>query len=402
MGEPDKLVDSIEYDSCTWDSSFTLQSSSINSISFRNCKAPYCSSGNAKSFYAAACDFDYWDSGALYGRGRSRVLVGCRIGSCGDQTPFPLSTYSALLRVYSPVATYANGVFTLPKATVDPVWNLTPGQACHWQAPGLGYSGDLGSFYVTRVYDDTTNIYVETTCPLTAVPSWALSMEVVVDGQPAVPVARVRPERQGTITFHDCYGGDNTRRITEATRAGERVGEYFKDTFAGSWRTDGYWYGRGGILKRVRVNVRQSTAIAGSKLEMAFPTHDSTTLVHPSSLLVIFIDLTVKGVRDFTMTALTGKVGADDVKLGTAYDHSGGVVITTLPTDRIVAGHQLDWYTRGINSSSYPPAANPPYLLPIAEVEMWFDGGMYLRPLVAYQGHVSDRVIGAVTGTMYP
>ena len=382
MGEPDKIVDDIAYDSCIWDTQYTFQSSSINKASFRNCRAPRMAAGTVKSFYAEACDFDNWDSGALYGRGRSRVLVGCRVGSTGDYTPFPLSGYASLQVVDGTNVSYANGVFTQLKATADPNWNMTPGQACHWQAPNIGYSGDLGSFYVTRVYDDATNIYIETTCPFAAVPSWSPT------GSPAA--SYVKAEREGGISFIECYGGDGTRRMTEATRAGERNGEYFKDTFVGKWNQAGYWLGRAGILKRIVVDVRQACAVAGSKLEIAVQVANATTLLVADSVtLDIHVDLTIKGRRDFTLTALTGKVGVDAVLLNS-------VSQTTLPANRTTYS-SWNWWTRNILTGSLPA-----YQMPIVEVEMWLDGGMYLRPLVAHAGHEPASVIGAVTGTMHP
>jgi hypothetical protein len=333
--------------------------------------------GTVKSVYAEACDFDYWASGALYGRGRSRVAVGCRFGDVIGAYA-PLIAAGSLLIVDGVDVSYADGVFTLVRADADPnAWNLMPGMALNWQSSAGGFlnafTHDLGTFYVTRIYDDATNIYVETTSPHATVPSWSSG--------------KVLPERSGSISFIECYGGDNTRRMTEATRAGERIGEYFKDIFIGKWSIGGNWRGRGGILTRIVVNVRQATAVGGSKIIFTTGTFTADAIDDPVNLEMDF-DLTIKGKRDFTLDALTGKVGTDDVLLDS-------VSQTELPANRLCSGYTMEWFT------TVNPADHEPSELPIVEVEMYFDGGLYLRPLVAYAGF-DGSAIGAVTGTPYP
>jgi hypothetical protein len=396
-GEPDKLVDSIAYDSCIWEAGYTLQSSSINRISFINCKTPLLSAGSVKELYATACDFGSYGSGQLYGRARVRVLTACRIGST-SYTEYPTAYATAIEVQAAPGSqlTYANGLFTMPKVTANIYANVSPGQALYWAAKNAGFSyypHDLGCMYVTRIYDDVTNIYIETTSPHAAIPSWALYEKAPAGS--GVMIAQIYAERTGHTAFVNCFGGDGARRLSESTKKGEITGEYFKETFIGKCSQSGYWLGRAGKLKRIVVDVKQPLpppGIAGATLELTIGVVTTTAIDDPKPLIII-TDVNVKGRRDYDFTALNGKTTNDAVTLG-------GVAQTALPSNR-TSGYQQTWFFRNFNPAGTTPVFQPSQL-PMIEVEFYFDTGMFLRPLMGMAGQDPAVHIAEITGTMHP
>lgn len=369
-GESDKLVDSISYSSCLFDGATGFQSSSINRVSYRDCKMPHLFRGAAKTVFAANCDMDLFSAGSIYGMGRSAVLIGCCIRDA-SLAAVPLRPFDTGLTVDGVNVIYANGVFSMPRASNNPVWNMIPGMRLNWcVSPSQAFSGDIGSMVVTRCYDDATYLFFETTCPFASVPSWS-------NGQ-------IRMERAGSIQAIDCYGGDDIRRMSESTKLGIRTGGYFKDTFLGQWSQGGYWLGRAGKLTRLVVNVIQATAVATTQLEL-YTNMITTDALNDSKAFDCIIDVTVAGRRDFDLAALTGKETNDAVTLN-------AVAQTELPANRTCIGATFNWLMNHITMADYEPNE-----LPIVEVEMWFDPGIYNRPLPAHLSY-SGAVIAAVTG----
>ena len=370
VNEPDKIVGTIILDGVEVMCQTDLQSSSIDNIILRNCVFHKRLGGGAKFLSIDGCTIGDFGVGVSKGAGNSVEVRNSTISNISYPWPTidtPAITLDGTDHFFS------NGRISILKPAANYV--LIPGQTINLCAtvtgPANTFSGDIGSGYITKVYEDATHVHYDTTLPYTSLPAWANG---------SVRFARVARE-----SYHNISGCDNARRLSAASAKGKRHWEYFEETFCGVTSFNGYWSGRTGVLTRIYFNVVQISPSANTRLILTYGQSLLKTDLSDAQSYVITLDATVAGIRDFTTAALTGKTTNDTVTLG-------GSGQTTLVANRWFTGGTFSWTWQNLIPSNFQA-----YQLPVIVMVQEFDTGDIFRSLIT---SLKDTVSGTLCGVV--
>ena len=371
--EPDKLVGSCLYDSVYMAGSTGFQSSSIDRVTLRDCTiSGQLTAGTAKSILIENCDLASFNpAGATFGVNRYTTVLNSIVHA---MDPAWLGDTGGMVEVTGTDVTFVNGVFRITKTSpMAYQWTAVPGAMVNL-ALGVGnaFSGNTGTGIITGVDEDATYVYLRTTLPYASLPAWASG--------------KVRIQRNGGFAAINSTGCDTVRQSSEAALRGKPPWDFARFTFAGVSAASGYFGRLTGRLTRFYANVIQVSPSANTTLDFAkFDALTASALNDPQNH-IITIDVMVKGIRDFSTTALVGKTTNDKVMLGAA-------VQTSLPADRWFDGGSYFWNYNNLTLSSFQP-----YQLPIIEIVMEFDNGIYRRALIEHDTGANSiaHVIGGI------
>jgi hypothetical protein len=284
------------------------------------------------------------------GMGRSRGIRNCHIHS-SPTINATLYDAALLLAVDGTNVTYANGTFTILKSSnVQESWNCIIGQPIYLTANTDTYSGnvvsDLGAGFVAALREDATYMYIDTTIQFATLPTWFEKVGIL---------------REGAIRFENCTGCDPVNLASEACRRGKSPREYYRYLFMGHFAQGGGWFTHKGLLKSLRLNVRQVSPAANTIMQFQCNVFDHATLAFNGALMFNF-NCNIAGERYITETTATGLQSGDTITLN-------GVAQTYLPLGQIWNG-QSQWYFGNLNPTTFPI-----YQCPIIDLEAEFDLG---------------------------
>jgi hypothetical protein len=372
--EPDKLVEHMSFDQCTFDLDFPLTSSSLDQVSFRDCVFRGTTTlGTAKYIHAENCRFDgQLLLGGQYGLNRKTRFVNCRATNVSPASFMTAFGGSTLAIDGGTNVLYSNGQFRVLKAySQQHNWLVVPGQQICLTGTGGMFPGDMGVGWVTSVTDDATYRYITTTLPHTSLPSWTNNAALI--------------RRTGELHIVNCSGHEVFRNGSDAEAAGLPPYQYKRLLFAGTTSTSGNWANLYyGILRRARVNVLKVSPSANTKLNLYNNTARLTTDLTDPLQLRVRIDVNTLGVRDWSIAGVV-KLGTDDLQVNSV---SQGSWVTT----RILGG-TWQWSYENLTPGSWSD-----YQLPVVEVELEFDTGMWGKSIPIYQDPSGGTIFATVGG----
>lgn len=366
VSEPDKLVESLICERTIFRLGISHQSSSINKAIFRSCKmtGPF-NPGLVKTVYAEGCEINTLAEGGIYGVNSKVTLDTCTVHST-TATALQL-TSTSLIVIDGTNFAYANGRFTILKSAAGAeAFSPVPGSMFYFAGPGDIYPGNIGVGIVTKITEDSTHRFIDTTFPSAATPSWS--------------TGKIALERSGEFHAINCDGCDTIRLASEAERDGRAPWEHRRFVWAGTTAITGTLGGLAGELTRFYANVIKASPQANTRLIFtAFQQRTMSAMDDPLTA-VITLDATVSGVRDFTQLALTGKTANDTVTLG-------GAGQTTLMLNRWVTGQSWDY-------TNLTPANYSDYQLPIIEIKLEFNTGLWRKPIPVAKDSIGNVICG--------
>jgi hypothetical protein len=380
FNEPDKLVTTCLFDNVWLKNELRFQSSSIDHVTVRNCRVDgVLASGMAKNVLIENCDIRYFSEGVAgqpYGVGRRTTILGGRIRGMG-----PTGLPGAAITIDGTNISFANGTFALLKASANLAqWGIVPGTLVNLTAPVFGHSGDLGTGVVTRIYEDATKLYIETSLPYGSLPGWA-------DG-------KVTFKLNGRFTALNVTGCRDVEKASAACALGKHPSEYHEMLILNPASNGGNDVpDKFGTLVRARFDVIQASSIAGALVRFGSSRMPLTATMAAGSdkQMEIAIDCMVKGSRDFTTTTLTGKTTNDYVKI-MDMDYTNVINLTALPADRWCIGGF--YYAFGIDAALYAA-----WQLPILRVRWEFDQGLWTQILLS-ETDASGTIITDLVGQL--
>lgn len=385
QGEPDKMVGSILYQGISWNSGgrLSFQSSSIDRVRIVDSVFNgYLQTGSAKHVTIENCDASAMAIGGdLYGFNRSVSIRNSRAAQCTwVNDDIGINAPSNQLVVDGTNVTFSNGTFAVLKPIgARYVWNIIPGQVINLAAniAGIGgatYSGDVGNGIVVAVREDSTRVFIDTTLPFAALPSWCTA-------------GQVRIFKTGEVVIGGCSGSDALRTQSEASRIGKSTRSFFRYRFMGHYARSGGWWFHVGVVKAVRVNIRSPAPTAGLFYFQSYNAFDATTLTS-SGLLNCAFDMTAVGLREINNTAFVGKKPGDSLVLNS-------VTLTAFPVGMSLFG-QTGWFI------SWDPSTYANYQIPVFDLEVEFYEDMLSAPATAMFDEVTGtpQVIAGVTGNL--
>lgn len=349
QSEPDKLVNTLLVDGAHIKAArFAFQSSSIDCVTIRNCKIDYdLECGPTKQMLVQNCDiygFSEGVAGQPYGTGRSVALDNCRVFI---YTFFDLIANNGVNVIDSNVS-YTNGVFAVLKSGQVYQWGVVPGSVLNITGPGNVFTGVMGNGVVTKIYEDSTKVYFETTLSYASLPAWATGVMLL---------------RNNQFSVRNCTGNDPMVQMSEMTTRGLKLWENFHGyfDFKNNSSLSGSFGAIPGNLLTITVNVLQTTSVGGGifRITVNLLLTAGMTTGTATVPLVLSIDATTAGLRTITQAAWTGKVGSDAMTL------SGGAQ-ATLPTGYIVSSANPSWVSMG---------SPPVFPNPLIEVSYQTDSG---------------------------
>ena len=353
--EPDKLINRCIFDKCKSYGTLNFQSSSVNVVKAIGCDFVQFQSGNAKLVIVDTCKIQSFnDGGYLYGCPRDVIIINSRIAAY--PTPPGLGGFPNYnLTVDGTNSIYANGVFTILDAGAYPnnpvIWNTIVGNEIYLVQTSIsGVPYDKGVGFVTSITDSGSgSVLIATTFPYATLPSFASG---------AIGI-----KKRGRVFVYGSSGCDVIDNLNDSTFNGFLPGQWFRAVLFGAQPSQTIGQPYFGNLLTLTINVRQASTIAGAKL--TFNSFNATTIpaLTGGVTYTIVIDLTVAGLRQFTQSALTGKVGADSVTLNS-------VAQTSLPAVYCPANGALG------TAVNYVPSSYTPAQLPLADYTLTYDYGI--------------------------
>lgn len=350
--EPDKLVNIFRMVDCQSIAGLNYQSP-INVAVHENCRFNQVLVGMAKIARFKSCIIESLNEGGTYGTNLDTTLDDCLVLSANSGSRF--SSYNgSTITVDRTNVLYSNGLFTIPKSGgykyLNPL-SIFPGAVLVFQASGNGnttYPGDIATGFVTKIYDDSNNVYVQTTFSFSSVPSWATGVVLI--------------NRTGRLRVNGCSGCAVIDTATVASQQGLDPWQYDRKVFGGITGTSAnYTIGNQGILRSMTINVIQATSVVSSPRLVLSGYVLGLPALTTKENLVIAIDTSVVANRQLTASGFSNLHSNDRVTLG-------GNSITALPTDQWMI-YPFSWTISGYTPSSYAP-----YQLPVVDVELIYGG----------------------------
>jgi hypothetical protein len=356
----DKLNECVIFDGGETQGSSTPSSSSNDIVIYRNHRLAGGVQSSSKLTSIDGCIVDslYWPPGT-YGVSSGTSVRDSTIRNMrkfpfvGNQNIASPQTVDGTNIIYNAGGTNV-GVFKILKAgtAIGVTGGFIPGVVIAWAFPSFGLAGlpsNIGAGVITSVTGDSTYIYITTTLKDTAPPAWCTANQFVA-------------VRVGRIYVENSTGCDNARSASQACATGNRPWAYQRWFMAGQSGGPGNSDEAFGILTSATINVIQAGP-GGSSLSLSAPVLavDASTMTNAQSYS-INIDLTVTGIRTFTLTALSGKTTNDSVLVA-------GAGQTALPNK---------FLTDGIipSVSGYTPGSTPVYQCPLVDITLVFDTGI--------------------------
>lgn len=378
--EPDKNVGRVHHEKSSWPQSINFQSASFNSVVFDDCVVTG-TNGLGAAGHNVAIRGGYFSNLAVGANasGTSNIII---TGAEITNYKGPAFAGKNLGTIDGTNLQYANGVFKCTKtyAGLNNIMSVTPGSQLYWQpntsTVGLTqmYPGDFGLMTVQQVYQDATYVYYVTNSSFAAQPTWTDGTVYIVGTQ--------------SLLINNSTGCDVIRNYSEACRRGFRATELSKTTYFGTFATSAtLQYPNRGIIKTIRVTVRQTTAIAGAYWQVEIPMYQATAPTTPFDAshpnFRVYIDTSHFGQRIINTTGPTGFLGSDAITWG------GIDSVTAIPANALIGPQIAFWVP--ING----PPTNPLNTLPIVDLEIESDLGM-LGPLTTMYGLSATTIAGVV------
>lgn len=278
------------------------------------------------------------------GANRVMIIEGCNLAVVSNVSNINYILLSNL--------TFSNGTFSIPLASsqLSYVYRFAiPGSKCFFNSNSWY---NLGSpFIITNVYQDSTNLYFDTT--LTSIPTFS-GTGTASPGICQHPAPR--------LTASGNTGNDTAimlSKLSKETPFGSYAHKvYSEDLIQPGTAVVTQPVAQWGILTSLRVNVIRADTGPNGTLAMHPLGHFGANVMLPTNVAGAFdltIDLKTAGVRTITPTTVTGNVGADSI---------------TAPG--------LVWFMQnGLNPwLSASIATNTPVQMPIVEIELVTDQGI--------------------------
>lgn len=300
--QPDKLNSLIRMDNCqiprlhltsSSNDKFWLDGCNISTIDAGIMKSTRITNSNIENFQITSCAF-----GAV----QSLRLGTCQIGP----VTFVITAQSILLSLL----TFTNGTFSMPLTqTVTNLQNVyrfaIPGSKCFFGATGNSTFNYGNPFIITAVYQDTTNVYFDTT--LTALPTYTggpggpnslvqhpcprLTATHITGSEMAIQLGKAPPGLPIYSYAHKVYGGDLTNAVASIIPIRQ-------------------W----GTFVSLKVNVIRADTGANVTLMLNVLGQFGVWVANTSNAISQYnprVDLKTAGLRTVTPAAVTGSAGAD-------------------------------------------------------------------------------------------
>jgi hypothetical protein len=243
---------------------------------------------------------------------------------------------------------YANGVITMSLADVT---NMQPGAVIQLGAASQFYPGDIGAGIVQSITGDANYMYVQTSFSFPSLPAWASGKAYI--------------QRRPRFDVRSSTGCDAIRRAARATEVGLQEGQWIEDTFLGQGSRSGYWKPFG-IPISITVTVAKACSVASTTFMIYGALNSAANPAAAQETISLVIDLTHVGTRVVNQRSFTGILGAD------ALTHNSATA-GAIPAGVVCNGATLSW------QFSYEPSSLTQQQLPVVEVEMKFDTGLWGR-----------------------
>ena len=442
--EIDKLVETVLVDGCLVQSTFSLQSSSVEHAIIRNSRvtSPVKAGGKFLTVENSWLDsidmLDYH-----YGSNRAVDIRNSLIRNFG------LRDYisAGFFQILSPI-TYSNGTITIPKSGhIIDTYACHPGQACQIMRDNFGYfSGDYGSGIVIAVRDDATYWYIDTNLHFQTLPSYAgenststtsitigtgsktfttQAGKTFTAGQDIHISSDAAPGTSymtGTVTSYSgtslvvnvtssggsgahtdwtirrgCWfalyrhhnlrvinstGCDAVRQASAAGAKGKAPWEYVEYFFGGAGADSGTLAEKGyGIIEKVEIDVVQTDATVGAKLSLSNAGMWLRDNSGSAKTFLMEVDLTVAGKRVYDWWALNGKTTNDTVKIN-------GSAQTVLPRDHFISETPFTFAFSSVASTRYGRA--------MVKVCITYDSGLYRKFITSELDGTSNALVELV------
>ena len=361
--QPDKLIDTCILEGNEIPGNIAFTGATNNLIARGNLIGGLFNAG-AKNNVLDGNDIGTFFWGASNGVSRSCIINGGRVNAYTPADHF--ASGSQAFTVGSGGVLYANGLFSIPWANLTP---MQPGMMMHFGTTGGGlYAGDLGSMMVTSISGDATYLYVQTTCQLPSVPTWA-------SGQVFI-------RREQRLIANGVSGCDAMRRLSAATEAGFQEWELINEQLIGTTSAAGHNRAVG-FPVNFSFNVRQPCTVASKTLTITMTLFQSSAPTTFQTLTWV-IDLTTIGKRVVNQTTSI-LLGADTLTFN-------GSPATAFPAGWFLNGNA--WPSWSLN---YTPSALASLQLPWVEMKMQFDPGIYFTmPTAQLDQALLNTLIGQV------
>ncbi len=368
--EPDKIVGAVHHTQSRWLQGMNFQSASFQSVMMDDCVVEGATGLKVagRNVQLNGGFFSNLNFGVdALGCTRSIVINGVTALNYLEPSLYPGTT----LAVDGTNVTYANGTIKCPKSYATGLGNLlraVPGSYMYWEpnsAAGYGvhgFPGNFGLMIVTKVYQDATFVYYDTTCPFASTPAWGSGNVFLLGVQ--------------SVLASGSTGCDQVRRASEACKRG-LANSLFKMTYAGAFSQSGtLQQAIIGTVTQISINVLKSTTTpSNAYLEIAMPLYSATA---PTTRLGsgggdfrFHVDLTVSGLRTAT-TAAASLLGNDILQ-----DNNTGTPYPTIFPSALIGPNGITWFT------NFTPSSSTNFQLPVVDVEIQTNVGMLGSPLTS-------------------
>ncbi len=382
--EPDKDCGRVHHSQSRWLQGMNFQSASFQSVVMDDCVVEGVLKVAGRTVLLNGGSFSTLNFGTdAFGCSRSVVVNGVTALNYLEPALYPGNQ----LTVDGTNVTYANGTFKCPKsygAGLGILLRAVPGSSIYWEpnaasSGGMngvhGFPGNFGLMLVTKVYQDATFVYYDTTCPFASVPAWGSGNVFLLGVQ--------------SVLANGSTGCDQIRRASEACKRG-LPNSLFKMTYAGAFSQSGNsQQAIIGIVTQISINVLKSTTTpSNAYLEITMPLYSATA---PTTRLGsgggdfrFHVDLTVAGLRTATTTAAT-LLGNDILQ-----DNNTGTPYPTIFPNSLIGPNGITWF------ANFTPSSSTNFQLPVVDVEIQTNVGSLGSPLTTLSGTSSGTVANIV------
>jgi hypothetical protein len=337
--EVDKNIGILKFIDCTIDT-LSLQSASVETLVVDGCKILTQLKGGAKNTSLKDSHIKNLLMGPTVGFAKTLLLDDCRVGSVSWSDTLHFIALSSL--------TFTSGTFSAPisnTSVFQQVQRIAIPGAVMYIVANAGFGGSYGNhFIITRVYEDATNIYFDTT--LTAIPTFVLGG--FAGAQP--PNIGVHPG--ASVYARGCTGCLEVQMWSRQpggkpvnSEAHRAYSNNISNTHIGAGTDKPPIWCQGALVSLTINVIRPYTGPAATMLLSpcgqfgAYVTQMATSTL---AQYLVKVDTKVAGVRTVTPTAVTGNQPNDVIPVPTA----GGIwfwasavdpiLLTTLTTETAV------------------------------------------------------------------